>query len=126
MPKSSTTKKKKEHTVWLDKNSKKSSPAIKVRLIWLALTASNTADDVTLRLLSIKVIGGNVLMWGLVSVVGISSLIHLHSQLNVAVYKYHIGHLSASSLVGLIFMQDNASCPSEKEVQLFFEVEKRQ
>ena len=71
---------------------------------------------------------GSVMVWGMISTVGVGPVVCLHGNFNASIYKepfrrHAFPHLHKGKVETSIFMQDNAPCHKVKTVFSFLEEE---
>ena len=76
---------------------------------------------------TVKFGGESVMVWGMISSVGVRSIVHFHGKINASVYKellcqYALPHLCKGTVETPTFMQDNVPCQA-KTVLSFHEEE---
>ena len=72
--------------------------------------------------------GVSVMVWGMISLVGVGPIVCFHGNINASVYKellhqHALSHLHKGTVETPIFMQDNAPCHKAKTVLNFLEEE---
>ena len=72
--------------------------------------------------------GWSVMVWGMISSVGVGPIVHFHGNINASVYKellrqHALPHLHKGTVETPIFMQDNMPCHKAKTVLSFLEEE---
>ena len=77
---------------------------------------------------TVKFGGGSVMVWGMISSVGVGSIIRFHSNINASVYKkllrhHALPHLHKGTVETPIFIQDHMPCHKAKMVLSFLEEE---
>ena len=77
---------------------------------------------------TVRFVGGSVIVWGMISSLGVGPIVHFHSNINTSVYKellrqHTLPHLHKGRVETQIFMQDNAPCHKAKAVLSFLEEE---
>ena len=69
---------------------------------------------------------GSIMVWGMVSSVGVGPIVHFHGNINASVYKeflcqHTLPHLCKGTVETPILMQDNAPCHKTEPMWSFLE-----
>ena len=77
--------------------------------------------------ISVKLGGGSVMVFGMISATGPGPLVELHGRTNAAVHKellkqHVLPTLRTAANQPAVFMQDNAPCRTVKSIKTFFPI----